>query len=96
MLSGHRSPRSTRHRRVEVPLVGVTDRNGRVVGLVGELTLFRDLDALANHTSQRLQYEDVRAGSLLSEEFIAALQAMIETVGRFRFRVQARPRTVFA
>ena len=62
MLSGHRSPRSTRHRRVEVPLVGVTDRNGRVVGLVGELTLFRDLDALANHTSQRLQYEDVRAG----------------------------------
>jgi len=43
-----------------------------------------------------LQYEDVRAGNLLSEEFIAALQAMIETVGRFRFRVQARPRSVFA
>ena len=37
MLSGHRLPRSTRHRRVQVPLVGVTDRNGRVVGLAGSL-----------------------------------------------------------
>ena len=45
---------------------------------------------------RHLQYEDVRAGNRLSEEFIAALQAMIETVGRFRFRVQDRPRTAFA
>jgi hypothetical protein len=57
MLSGHRSPRSTRHRRVGVSLVGVEDRACRVVDLAGELTLFRDLDALVNHTSQRLHQD---------------------------------------
>jgi hypothetical protein len=38
-------------------LVGVEDRTGVVVGLDGDLKLFKDLDGLVNHVSNRLHQE---------------------------------------
>ena len=41
-------------------LVGVEDRTGRIVGLDGDVTLFRDLDGLVNHVSSKV-HQDMTA-----------------------------------
>lgn len=41
-------------------LVGVEDRSGRIVGLDGDLKLFKDLDGLVNHVSSKV-HQDMAA-----------------------------------
>src|SRR6185437_15731293 len=41
-------------------LVGVEDRSGRIVGLDGDIKLFRDLDGLVNHVSSKV-HQDMTA-----------------------------------
>lgn len=41
-------------------LVGVEDRTGRIVGLDGDVKLFKDLDGLVNHVSSRV-HQDMTA-----------------------------------
>jgi predicted HTH transcriptional regulator len=38
-------------------LVGVEDRTGRIVGLDGDVKLFKDLDGLVNHVSSKVHQE---------------------------------------
>ena len=41
-------------------LVGVEDRTGRIIGLDGDVTLFKDLDGLVNHVSSKV-HQDMAA-----------------------------------
>jgi hypothetical protein len=71
-------------------LVGVEDRTGLIVGLEGDLSLFRDLDSLVNHISQRLQ-QDVPAAA----PFIDVQVEEADGTPLLRFDIPAGDRPLF-